>query len=99
MKKFVSMLAAALIMTLCFAGCGNDKNNGNNVVDDAATAVSDAASDVIGGAETIASDIVDDGTVTDGDGIIGNENKESTANNNSATEGSTTNTEASDGLM
>lgn len=57
------------MMSVCFVGCGNDKDNKNSAVENASKAVSDVGSQI----ETIASDVMGDGTVSDTDGIIGNE--------------------------
>lgn len=78
MKKIISVLAAAAMMAFCFVGCGNDNDNKNSAVENASKAVSDVGSQIA----TAASDMVGDGTVSDTDGIIGNENDETSANDN-----------------
>lgn len=72
MKKIICVLAAAAMMSVCFVGCGNDKDNKNSAVENASKVVSDVGSQI----ETIASDVMGDGTVSDTDGIIGNEENE-----------------------
>lgn len=78
MKKIMCVLAAAAVMALGLVGCGNDNNGKNSAVENASKAVSDVGSEVA----TVASDIVGDGTVSDTDGIIGNEENETSANQN-----------------
>lgn len=76
MKKIMCVLAAAAMMSFCFVGCGND-NNKNSAVENASKAVSDVGSQIA----TIASDVVGDGTVSDTDGIIGNDENGTSDNN------------------
>lgn len=78
MRKIICVFAAAAMMSFCFVGCGNDKNGNNSAMDKASEAVSDVGSEIA----TIASDVVGDGTVSDTDGIIGNENNETSAVDN-----------------
>lgn len=73
MKKIICILSAAAMMAFCFVGCGN--NGTNSAVQDASDAVSDVGSQI----ETMASEMVGDGTVSDTDGIIGNEGNETSA--------------------
>ncbi len=80
MKKLICIVSAAIIMSFAFAGCGN--NDDNNLATDAAN----AASDIVSQVETMADDMATGGSVTDSDGIIGNEGSESGNNNNSASE-------------
>lgn len=80
MKKIMCVLAAAAMMSFCFVGCGNDNNNKNSAVENASKAVSDVGSQIA----TVASDVVGDGTVSDTDGIIGNEEDKTSANGNAA---------------
>ena len=78
MKKIICVLAAAAMMSFCFVGCGNNNDNKNSAMENASKAVSDVGSEIA----TVASDIVGDGTVSDTDGIIGNEENETSANDN-----------------
>ncbi|MCH5297715.1 MAG: hypothetical protein J1E85_08595 [Ruminococcus sp.] len=77
MKKIICILSAAAMMAVCFVGCGNSGTN--SAVQDASKAVSDVGSQI----ETVASEMVGDGTVSDTDGVIGNEGNETSAVENS----------------
>ncbi len=70
MKKIICIISAAIIMLSIFAGCGN-------AADKAMSDVSEGASDIMSGAETVA-DNISGGKVTDDDGIIGNEDSKAT---------------------
>lgn len=83
MKKILLIAASALIMLATLAGCGGNNNNGNNM----ATNMSEAVSDVVGGADSMLGDTTN-GDVTDEDGIIGNEDE--TQNNTQSTQSTTT---------
>ena len=95
MKKTVCIISAAVLMLFSFAGCGNDNmNNGDTKTTQKASSdmqddVSKAADDVTKAVDDMAGDMsgadgMTDGTVTDDDGIIGNENTEDTKNDNNA---------------
>lgn len=96
MKKLLLLISAAAIMLFAFGGCGMGE-----AASDAASGVGDAASDVASGAGDAVSDAVSegesaadsmsDGRVTDGDGIIGNED---TNEDNSNNENNNTNSDA-----
>lgn len=74
MKKLICIITSALIMSFAFTGCGEGK-------DKLASDASDMGSDIVSEVETMASDMMSDGTVTDDDGIIGNEGNNSNSNN------------------
>lgn len=61
------MLSIATVVAVSFVGCG-DNGNAGRMADD----MSGMASDAINSIETVADNMAD-GVVTDGDGIIGNE--------------------------
>lgn len=90
MKKILCLLSAALIMSFSFAGCGNGNNNGNGGSGSASSnngsssGMEGAVSDAISQAETMASEMADNGTVKDGDGVIGNEGSETKGSDNNA---------------
>ena len=94
MKKFISLTLIAMIMLFAFAGCGMGKaasdvaSGAGNAVSDAASGVGNAASDVVGGNTQGSTNGFTDGTVTDDDGIIGNENTTTHDNNVDSTSAS-----------
>ena len=97
MKKILVMVIATILAVCAFTGCGT-----NNAASDMGSAVSDVASDAASGMESMG-DAMSGGTVSDTDGIIGNE-----ATTNGATEGTSNvedntsgqnNTEPSDALI
>lgn len=85
MKKVFAILCAAL-MTASFAGCGGDSKSAEkreSVVSGAVSKVNNVADDVGDGVTAAVSAagseidrMLDNGQVSDGDGIIGNENND-----------------------
>ena len=109
MKKFVCICAAAIMLTASLAGCGeyDDKNNSaseTTVSESSETSdtnsMEEDITDAMDSAETAASDMFDDGTVRDDDGIIGNEDdSESDDKNAEDNTGSESSTEVVDEMM
>ena len=104
MKKLLLLISAAAILVLSFVGCGMGK-----AASDAASGVGNAASDIASGAGSAASDI-GGCSVTDRDGVIGNENEtknnaqdntnnSSDNNSNNNSENATNATKPSDELV
>ena len=83
MKKLICSIFAAIMVLAALTGCGN-------AAKDEASMVSNVASDTVSGAEKIADDAgsaasdavngteTNNGTVSDGDGFIGNEDENET---------------------
>ncbi len=100
MKKLICSIFAAIMVLAALTGCGN-------AAKDEASMVSNVASDTVSGAEKIADDAgsaasdavngteTNNGTVSDGDGFIGNEDE----NETNSTQPSQENTASSDTLV
>ncbi len=87
MKKAIGICLAAAMMTAALAGCGGKQNDTaskmGSAVSGAMSNVGEAAEDIGEGVTAAASAVVseadrmyDNGQISDGDGIIGNENEE-----------------------
>lgn len=83
MKKFISMLIVTVFALCAFAGCGN-----NNALSEMGSDVSEIASDAVSGMESMG-DAASDGTVSDTDGIIGNETTSGNTDPTASTEDNT----------
>lgn len=98
MKKTICIVSAAVLMLFSFAGCGKDnKSDGDTAATETTSSdlmedITKAVDDLTG--DTSAADGMDDGTVTDEDGIIGNENSDATNSNDNNADNSDDNNNA-----
>ena len=97
MKKILIFAIATILSVGAFTGCGT-----NNAASDIGSAISDVASDAASGMESMG-EAMSGGTVSDTDGIIGNESTtnvetDSTSNVENNTKNQN-NTEPSDALV